>query len=77
MCALIGVPWRRVSFSTLSTDSDMFAQVLKVPGHTYGGTQTTAWQVLRELTEILRIPARVLGHESVCVVANEYRDMHV
>ena len=52
LCAPIGVPWRGVSFCTLSTGRIVLKQYARkgaesaktseTPGHTYGGTQTTA-----------------------------------
>ena len=52
LCALIGVPWRGVSFSTLSTGRVVLKQYVwtgvesakqaETPWHTYEGTQTTA-----------------------------------
>ena len=52
LCALIGVPWRGVSFSTLSTGRFVLKQHIckgaesaehaETAGYTYEGTQTTA-----------------------------------
>ena len=52
LCTLIGVPWRRVSFSTLSTGRFVLKQHIckgaesaehaETAGYTYEGTQTTA-----------------------------------
>ena len=52
LCALIGVPWRGVSFSTLSTGRFVLQQYIckgaesaehaETAGYTYEGTPTTA-----------------------------------
>ncbi len=52
LCTLIGVPWRGVSFSTLSTGRFVLKQYVRkgaesaehaeTAGYTYEGTQTTA-----------------------------------
>ena len=52
LCTLIGVPWRGVSFSTLSTGRCVLKQYIcrgaesaehaETAGYTYEGTQTTA-----------------------------------
>ena len=52
LCTLIGVPWRGVSFSTLSTGRFVLKQYIckgaesaehaDTAGYTYEGTQTTA-----------------------------------
>ena len=52
LCTLIGVPWRGVSFSTLSTGRFVLKQYLckgaesaehaETAGYTYEGTSTTA-----------------------------------
>ena len=52
LCTLIGVPWRGVSFSTLSTGRFVFKQHIckgaesaekaETAGYTYEGTPTTA-----------------------------------
>ena len=53
LCTLIGVPWRGVSFSTLSTGRFVLKQYIckgaesaehaETAGYTYEGTPTTAW----------------------------------
>ena len=52
-CTLIGVPWRGVGFSTLSTRRFVLKQHIckgaesakhaETAGYTYEGTQTTVW----------------------------------
>ena len=53
LCTLVGVPWRGVSFSTLSTGRFVLKQYIckgaesaehaETAGYTYEGTPTTAW----------------------------------
>ena len=56
LCTPIGVPWRGVSFSTLSTGRFVLKQYIckgaesaehaETAGYTYEGTQTTAWIII-------------------------------
>ena len=72
LCTLIGVPWRGVCFSTLSTGRFVLKQYIckgaesaenaETAGYTYEGTPTTAWMIClggaqKEARWRLRLPA--------------------